>query len=489
MRMSSTAAPLDGIHRRMLGSLGWNTLGLIAQMLAQLAATVVLARLLGPAAFGLAAMAWAVIAPTGVLVDGGLGQSLVQRERLRDEEIAFCFWAQFCLGLFFATVVCVASPWIGHFFAEAALEAMLVAYSSVLVLQGLSGTSLNLLRRSLAFGRLQLVLVSSFVAANLLIAVPLAVLGAGVWSLVAAAIGNAALQAAIGYAMTRHDLRLRLGSGHQRFVTMSPKYLVLSLVNVAGLMTIPRFVLGRSFGSSSLGLFDRAYSLIVAPLARAAAMVDGVLFASHARGLERGRFDHGELYLATVTGALLFSLPAAAFIGMNGLQIIRVLLGDQWIAAAELVAPLASLIPIFFLIQVTVPVLNGLGRPGIEIIVQLAVVAAFVAAVLVLPRNPVEVIWTLMAAHSFRAVCLMVCVARITGLPARGFLNASAPGAVVLAMLLLFDEVARGALPVSLAPTAQLAALLVGSGVVVLGAYVAWWKIFRPALIVRALGP
>ncbi len=384
-------------------------------------------------------------------------------------------------------MVCVAAPWIGDFFSEIALGALLVAYSGILVLQGLSGTSLNLLRRSLAFGRFQLVQVSSFVAANLLIAIPLAVLGAGVWSLAAAAIGNAALQAAIGYALTRHSLRLRLGSGHERFMTISPKYLVLSLVNVAGLTTIPRFVLGRSFGSGALGLFDRAYSLIVAPMARAASMVDGVLFASHARGLERGRFNHGELYLATVTCALLFALPAAAFIGMNGLPIIRVLLGDQWIAAADLVAPLASLIPIFFVIQVSVPVLNGLGRPGIQIVIQVGVVAAFVAAVVLLPRSPAEVIWTLVAAHSLRAVCLVICVAKITGLTARGFLAAGAPGAVVLGILLLFNDVTRAALPVSLAPTAELAALLAGSGLVVLGTYVAWWKLFRPALIDRAL--
>jgi lipopolysaccharide exporter len=476
--MSDPEGALGGIGRKLVSGLGWNAGGLMAQVLIQMGATVVLARVLGPVPFGLAAMAWAVIAPLGVLADGGLGQGLVQRTRLRDEEIAFCFWAQLCAGTVLAAILCALSPWLAELFADRALEPVLVAYSGILILQGLSGTSLNLMRRSLDFHRLQMVQVSSLLAANLLVAIPLAFLGAGVWSLVAAAISIAALQAVVGYSLTRHTLRLRFGRGHERFVAISPKYLVLSLINVAGLTTVPRLVIGRSFGSDSLGLFDRAHSLIVMPMARAAAMVEGVLFAAHARWLERGGFNHGELYLASVTCALLIALPTAAAIATNGLPIIEVLLGYQWIQAADFVAPLSALIPLYFLIQVSVPVLNGLGRPGVEIIVQIGVIIVFLVSVLLLPRNAVDVVWTLVAAYALRTICLAICVARITTVSARKFIQAAMPGAVALCTVLLFNHAARAALPAELSPILELAVLLAGSGLVALATFAAWWKLF-----------
>jgi O-antigen/teichoic acid export membrane protein len=55
---------------------------LVIQTLAQLTIMIVLARLLGPTPFGLAAMAWAITVPLGVLVDAGLGQSLAAKGAL-----------------------------------------------------------------------------------------------------------------------------------------------------------------------------------------------------------------------------------------------------------------------------------------------------------------------------------------------------------------------------------------------------------------------
>jgi PST family polysaccharide transporter len=466
------------IGRKLLGGLGWNAAGLIVQMLAQLAITIVLARLLGPTPFGLAAMAWAVIAPMGVLVDAGLGQSLVQKPDVRDDEIAFCFWAQLSAGIVLAVVFCLLSPAIAALFAEPTLQPVLLAFSGVLVLQGLSGTSLSLLRRDLRFRGLQLVQVSSLISANLLIAVPLALLGAGVWSLVASAIGVAALQAAIGYFLTRHSVRLRLGRGHERLLAISPKFLLLSLVNVAGFAMIPRLIIGRAFGVDALGLFDRAHALIVMPLSRLAAMVDSVLFASHARLLERRAATHGELYVTSLTVALLFALPAAAVIIPNGSAIIEVLLGKQWTAAAAFVPPLALLIPVFFVVQVSVPVLSGLGRPGIELVVQIIVLLLFGSLVAVVPRNAVEVIWMLAGAHALRAVCLTACVAKITGIAPGRLLAAAAPGAVVLGLVLSFNYFGRAVLPASLSPTAALATLLVGSALIAAAISAIWFKYF-----------
>ena len=68
-------------------------------------------------------------------------------------------------------------------------------------------TGLGLLRRALRFRELSVISIGAYVVGYLVVGVGLALLGAGVWSLVAATVTSTAIQAVWQYAILRHPLR------------------------------------------------------------------------------------------------------------------------------------------------------------------------------------------------------------------------------------------------------------------------------------------
>src|SRR3990170_4196039 len=98
------AAPHDDLHRR---SLRGGAIAMIAQgvnVVAQVASTIVLARILLPEDFGLVAMVSAVTAFVLIFVDLGTRDAVAQRGHVNEGEVSALFWITFAIGLAFTAV-------------------------------------------------------------------------------------------------------------------------------------------------------------------------------------------------------------------------------------------------------------------------------------------------------------------------------------------------------------------------------------------------
>ena len=101
----------------------------------QLAASVVLARLLTPEDFGLVAIVIVLTSFAPMLIDFGLGEATAQRSRITPSQISSLFWFSTASGVTVAVVVAACSPLIATIFREPKLGpiAMCAAISFVLM--------------------------------------------------------------------------------------------------------------------------------------------------------------------------------------------------------------------------------------------------------------------------------------------------------------------------------------------------------------------
>ena len=74
------------LTEKALSATKWNYLGTVGRILAQTIAVIILARLLGPEAFGLFAIAILITGISSIVIDMGLGSALIQKNSLTDEE-------------------------------------------------------------------------------------------------------------------------------------------------------------------------------------------------------------------------------------------------------------------------------------------------------------------------------------------------------------------------------------------------------------------
>jgi len=270
-----------------------------------------------------------------------------------------------------------------------------------------------------------------------------------------------------------------------RLVSLSTRYFALTMI-AAALGSLPPIVIGRISGLAALAAFDRSNALLVTPVDRATAAASHVLFSYFSRTNGRGATQKN-VFLVCLAAATLLGFPAAAVVGTNGDAIIWLALGGKWTNAIPFAAPLAVFIAVMPVLQVCVPVLNGRGRPEIEIaIIALTLGLFLVGAFAWSGGDALRIVWSLAGAYIFRVACLVAAARRMLAVDIAEIAAAMLPGLAAAAVTLAID----GALAAALFPRAT-ALRLMTAAVLAAAAVLVAWRVSRlfPNGVMHRLGP
>ena len=322
------AAP-RGLTQRAIGGMFWTFSGTGVQVVVQLLAIAALGRLLTPAEFGLMGAATVIIACSHIVSQVGVGPAIIQRRELDETHIRVAVTLSWLLGTALGAIVWVGSSAIATFYRMPELEPILRAIAFLFPLDGMNTVAKAVLTRQLRF-RLYIALdVTAYVLGYALVGVVLAWLGFGVWALVSANLAQVGVRTVIMYFAARHPLRpsldrraagdlLGFGFGH-------------SMAQIGTLLSQQgdNLVVGRWLGAAALGLYGRAYNLMVMPASAFGRIINRVLFPVMSQVQdERERLAGGyERALAIVA---FISLPLSAFLWVVAPEFITLVLGPAW---------------------------------------------------------------------------------------------------------------------------------------------------------------
>jgi O-antigen/teichoic acid export membrane protein len=307
----------------------WTFSGTGVQVVVQLLAIMALGRLLTPAEFGLMGAATVVIAGSQIVSQIGVGPAIIQRKVLEPVHLRVAVTLSFTLGTLLGSLVWFGAPAIAGFYRMPELEPILRAVAFLFPLDGLNTVAKALLTRELRFRQYVAYDAGSYIVGYAAVAVLLAWLGFGVWALVAAQLAQVTLRAIVMYLGARHPLRpsfdvaaakdlLSFGFGH-------------SMAQVGQLLSQQgdNLVVGRWLGAAALGVYGRAYNLVVMPATAFGRIVNRVLFPVMAQVQdERDRLANAyERALAIVA---LLSLPLSGFLWVVAPELIPIVLGPAW---------------------------------------------------------------------------------------------------------------------------------------------------------------
>ncbi len=436
----SEVKPASGVAPSLtelsLSAVKWNYLGVVARIIFQLAAQIVLARLLGPESFGLFAAAFLVIGIGNILAEMGLGSALVQKKKLSEADVRFVFTWVCLAGVLMSGITYLLADVIAQFFEDERIASVMRGLSPVFILQSLSIVPLALLKRDLEFKTIQIVQVLSYLIGYMLVGVGFALAGAGVTSLVAAWIGQSALSAALFYSFKRHPMKpIILGEGHG-LKKFGIRALFTNMANWA-IGNVDNLLVGKVFGPTALGLYSVSYNLVRTPADHLVVTLQTVLFPASARAQDN--LDSlRRAYLIVVAAVSLVAFPVFAGIAAVTDTLIAALFGPQWVAAGPVLLPLSLSMILHAVMAVAGPVLWGKGAVGAELRVQFWVGVIFVVALLVASRYSVTAMaWAVCGVYGLRVVGMTVVLMRHIELSAHALLGALR-GGVLSAMLVVF---------------------------------------------------
>lgn len=336
--VSMTREHLD-LRARMARGVAWKITSQAIAQGSRLVVGLLLARLLAPADFGLAALALTVVTGLQVLGDIGLGAALIQRPHLTEAERSTAFWCTLVLSVLLAGVmVAIAGP-VAAFFHQPGLAPMLMALSSVVALNALSAVQKALLTRDLKFRSLE----SRQIAATLcgaVVALALAFSGAGAWAIAGQWITQAVVAAVLLWILCRWRPHLTV----DRAALRSLGGFGLNVTGTQILFFLNRstdnVLIGRGLGSAALGAYNIAYQLMLFPLTQVAGIVADVLYPA----LSRLQGDIAALRHTWLrTTRLVASVCAPVMLGLVAVapDLVPVLLGEKWSAAIPVMQVLA----------------------------------------------------------------------------------------------------------------------------------------------------
>lgn len=388
-------AEVDSVAASAISGTGWNFLGAIAASLTSLAISIFLARILGPRPYGQLIIAGTIYGFVNLFVDGGFGQALIQKASLHQREIRRTFTLQLAAGATTTSMIYLLAPWIARLFHDPTATPVIRAMSFMIVIQSLGLVSGALLRRQMNFKVIQRAGLVSLFIGNALVTVPLALRGAGVWSLVSGFLCQCAINSLLLYLAARHSLLPSFGFSARSTTAFGSTIVANNLVNW-GHANLDNLAASQ-LGPLGLGLYGRACNFVYQPVSAAVSSLQSVLFSTAAKTIDKQRLmaDLTTGLIAAVFGvlgsayAVLALIPDTTVLG---------LFGDKWAGVIPLMLPLAIAMPFYAVHCLLGPIVCGLGRPTWEFWPQaiscgVAAIAFFAAA-----RYSIAAIaWTLLA--------------------------------------------------------------------------------------------
>ena len=321
--------PAESLTSRTARATQWRLASVFVSTLARLAIGILLARLLTPADFGIVTLAYVVLGFVGPLNDLGIGAALVQRVELTERHLRVAFTSSLGLGLAVALGMVAAAPAAARLLGDTAVTPVLRTLSLAFVISSTATVADAMLQRRLDFKRQSFVDTGSHLLGYGGVAITLALLGYGVWSLVWGALVQALGAATAQLAIVRHPMRPLLARRELRdllhFGFGSTVNALVSYVALNG----DNFVVGRWIGAAGLGLYSRAYGLMNLPHTLFASVVTRVLFPAFSRAQgDPARLRRAYLLVTGLTA--MIAAPAMGTLAVAAPHLVLGLYGPQW---------------------------------------------------------------------------------------------------------------------------------------------------------------
>ena len=306
----------------------------------QLTSTVVLGRLLSPEDYGIMAMVMAVTAFAGLFRDLGLSAAAIQRQELSPAQQTNLFWLNTGVGALLTLALVVAAPWVAGFYGKPEVRsvAMLVAGNFLIGSLGTQGGVLLL--RQMQFGKKAVAEIAGSVV-GLAISILLALRGLSYWSLAWGGVASALVTTAALFLVSGFRPGLpQPGQRLEDMIRFGASFTVFDIINYFH-RNLDNLLIGRFCGPEPLGLYSRAYSLLMLPINTLRNPILSVGFPAMSR-LQYDPENFRAYYLRVVHLMALASMPLTAFLLVATRPVVDLVLGPKWDALCPIFAVLAT---------------------------------------------------------------------------------------------------------------------------------------------------
>ena len=344
-------------HKTIAGFF-WTFSGTFGSGVISFIITMILARALAPADFGIIALLVVFTTITAVLVDSGFTQAVIRDNEASQKDLSSVFFVNIAVSAFIYTVLFFAAPLIAKFFETPELVYLTrfvflsIIFDSFAIIQN-ANLSRNLNFKPFAMASLTAIVIAGIVA------VIMAFNGYGVWALAWNIVLTSFIRTTLLWLQGKWTPSLQF-SGHsiKKYFAFGVNLLLQGLIDriVTNLESV---LIGRFYTKSALGFFSQARQLNAYISQTTTNVVQRVTYPALAKLKdEPERLKNG---YRRVIGITMFCIaPLMIFTMFTAENVISVIFGTKWLPSAEylriwaiwgLIFPISSISINIFLVK------------------------------------------------------------------------------------------------------------------------------------------
>ncbi|MCG6223066.1 lipopolysaccharide biosynthesis protein [Vibrio diabolicus] len=330
---------MSELQSKTTAGLKWSAIERLATQAIQLIIMLVLARMLGPHAFGLIGMLAVFIAVCQVFVDSGFSSALIRKTDRTESDFSTAFYFNIAVSLVCYAALFISAPYIADFYQQPTLIDLTRVLGITVFVNSLSLVQRAKLTIEMDFKtQAKASLVS--VGISSCVAILLATNGYGVWALVAQTLSMAMCNAIILNVI--HPWLPRQSFSMESFKNLfgfGSKLLLSGLLDTV-FKNIYQIVIGKQFSAVEVGQFTQANQLSSMPAMTMTTIIQRVTYPMMSQ-LQHSDHKLEAAYLLTLRLSAVVIFPLMFGLAVIAQPLINVVLGDSWQQAAALVSILS----------------------------------------------------------------------------------------------------------------------------------------------------
>jgi len=320
----------------------WNLLSSFLNQIVLFGLSIILARLLSPAEFGVVAMVTLITGFANILQDMGFNIAIIQMKEISEIHKQSVFWFNVFMGSLLTLIIYLCTPFVTAFYNVSMINLIMPFLAFNYLIGSLGLVQQSLLRRDLKFKKLSIIDILSQLISGI-VAVILAYYGYGVWALVIQQLLMQTIKTILLFSFNKwlpkfnfdiNALKEMLSYSAYNFGNRSLSYWIRK---------VDSLIIGKFLGATNLGIYNKAYRFLQMPTSKIKNQISFVVMSSFSKIQEdTNKIKKVSMLLTSISSLCLIPFILAFTICAD--EFVIGFLGEKW----------AEMIPILRLFSIAI---------------------------------------------------------------------------------------------------------------------------------------
>ena len=314
-----------------LSGMGWTFFQQFATQGILFLVSIILARLLLPAEFGLIAMIGILVAVGNALIDSGLSLSLIRTVEADEEDFSTVFYFNLAFSIFIYAIVYFTAPYVALFYNQPILLNVIRIYGLTFIINSFSTVQTTRLTKLMDF-KTQLKVSLPALVVSSIVGIGMAYSGYGVWSLVFSAVVRSVLNSIQLWFWSKWTPLWSFSIAKFKYhIGYGSKFLFSSILDII-FNNAYAILIGKYFAPAQIGYYNRADTLQQLPVLNIANVLNKVTFPLFVK-IQDDDVRLKMVYSKIMKMVIFLVAPVLIIMAFLGEPLFRFLFTEKWLPA------------------------------------------------------------------------------------------------------------------------------------------------------------